>query len=132
MSGAALKRRKPKDWPHGNSVPLFWNETKPAKLWTGLLSNYRIAQCFDLSLSVPLATACLSKGIRYFGLAMNAEHAQWAQNQLNKAALACICDAQHVLHQGSLAKMLQKHFQDLTENNRDDAEMDVAPATPPA
>ena len=102
------------------------------RFWEGLVLNYKGAQVIDLSLSVPLASACLRRGIKYLGVAMNAEHGQWAQNCLDREAVRAIVDSSHPLHQGSLAESLKKHFGDLVEmaDPSDDSE-NVAPATPP-
>lgn len=130
MEDIQLQFRKPRDWCNPTSVPLFWSETKPVKLWEGLLANYQVSLVVDLTPSVPLASACLRKGVRYCGISLSSEHAQWACNVLNKEAVSVICDTQHPLHSAPLSELLKKHFQDLLETAPVE-DGDPAPATPP-
>ena len=112
-------------------MPLFWCETKPVRFWEGMLENYHVAYVTDFSLSIPLAIACLKKGVKYFGVAMSSDHSVWAQNVINKEAVKVICDTAHVLHQESLAEPIKKHFEELVEKTDDNLSCDPLPATPP-
>ncbi|CAK9028116.1 Uncharacterized protein SCF082_LOCUS18214 [Durusdinium trenchii] len=112
--------KKPRDWSHGNNVPLFWSETKPVTLWQGLIENYLAAQVVDLSCSLALARACLKTGTKYVGVAMSPEHSQWAQNAVNQDAIRVICESGHCLHQSSLSELLQKHFADLCQEGKEE------------
>ena len=123
--------RKPRDWSHGNNVPLFWSETKSVTLWQGLIENYLAAQVVDLSCSLALARACLKTGTKYVGVAMSPEHSQWAQNAVNQDAIRVICESGHCLHQSSLSELLQKHFADLCQEGKEE-DGDPLPPTPPS
>ncbi len=65
----------------------------------------------DLTPGSGSARACLQLGVPYHGWAKNAEHANWLQNVLDRAALRVLCEVGSDLHT-DLAQAIQEQFSD--------------------
>lgn len=103
---------KPKDWKHGDLVPLFWCESKSVDLYEALIKNYKIHSICDLSCHWALAAAALRCSVPYYGIAMSQEQALWTTNIADRVAARCICMSDHPLYHHHLSSLLAEHFSD--------------------
>ena len=87
---------KPKEWEHGELVPLFWGESKTIELYEALIKNYNIQSICDLSCHWALAAAALRSSIQYYGIAMSSAQAEWTMNIADRYAARCICQSDHL------------------------------------
>ena len=119
---------KPKEWEHGELVPLFWGESKTIELYEALIKNYNIQSICDLSCHWALAAAALRSSIQYYGIAMSAAQAEWTMNIADRYAARCICQSDHPLYHQSLSALLVDHFPDAVQ---DAQHSERNPETPP-
>jgi len=119
---------KPKEWAHGDLVPLFWGESKTIELYEALIKNYNIQSVFDLSCHWALAAAALRSSIQYYGVAMCAAQAEWTMNITDRHAARCICQSDHPLYHQSLSSLLVEHFPDAVQDSK---RSERNPETPP-
>jgi len=105
----------PAGWSR-SGVPLFWQESKPACLWSALLENLDIKCVVDMTPgSGTLAQACMVAGIQYCGFVMNETHLSWLSNVVDRFALTLIVQKGHVLYVEDLMSHIKEHFGDILD-----------------
>jgi hypothetical protein len=117
----------PKKWSDAitTGVPMFWQETKPASLWTQVLGDLKAKVVVDLSPgSGVLASACLELGIPYFGMCQNAMHMQWLTNVIDRFSLRLTVKSGSFLYREDLAMHISELFAHLlpTDETEEDAD----------
>ena len=110
---------------------MFWSETKCAPLYEAILDNYQIAMVCDLSPSVALMSACLSRNIRYHGLTLSDQHTDFLDRLADREAIRHICCKEHALWQEDLAHLLESHFPGEAKPSETKRAGTANPATPP-
>ncbi len=71
--------------------PLFWSEIKEVEFFIALFKDCSVLRVFDVaSGSSAAACAAAALGLSYEGVAMNAKHANWLNNIMDKTIFALL------------------------------------------
>ena len=97
----------PKNYSDDESVPWYWQESKPVSFWKEFLSTWNAGFVVDLRMSTQAPLACLAMGIPYLGFASSAKHMGFMSNVLDLAALEHICKNGHYLYSQELASAVR-------------------------
>ena len=107
----------PDDWEErfgDDTLPLFWQESKPIQFWAALLGAYKITSVFDCTAgSGALLEACMTQGTIYHGLCASKEHQAWLQAIADRAACGLVSLEGSTLFSDSLALEVKKFFPDV-------------------
>jgi hypothetical protein len=73
--------------------PLFWAESKETDVFIALYKDLSVNDVFDMTPgSGAAACAAAALGIKYEGIAMNADHASWLNNIMDKTIFAILAE----------------------------------------
>jgi len=104
-------------------MPLYWAERKPVEFWQDILWSLDAQQVVDLSPgSGSVGRACLRAGIQYVALCRTEAHAAWVGNVLDREGCELTVKNNSPLFEQDLASMLQKHFQEVLEQQEQQRE----------
>ena len=88
--------------------------------WEMLLDEFNVKAVIDVTPgSGLLASASMSRGVHYVGLALNKEHMAWLTNIVDRSSLKYICQGGGILYQEDLALLLKDLFADVVNSSDD-------------
>ena len=104
-------------------MPLYWAERKSVMFWQDILWAIDARQVIDLSPgSGSVGRACLRDGIQYVALCRTESHSAWVGNVLDREACELTVTNNTPLFEQDLASMLEKHFKEVLEQQKQQGE----------